>query len=98
MAVAVDAAYVAGHLGLDEPIITSLTTAPTVELVASLLQAVEAKARDYDDLFAQKLQADIELENAIRTSETRTASAQNVRETALKEVEEARQTLREERT
>ncbi|KAL6854781.1 Protein mlp1 [Amphichorda felina] len=92
----VDAGYIAGHLGLDEPVITSLTTDPTAELVATLLQAVAAKAHEFDTLYADKLQTDIELENAVRSSESRSQASKATAEKALKELEEARQKLREE--
>lgn len=92
----VDTGYIAGHLGLDEPVIASLTTDPTVELVSTLLQAVAAKAHEFDTLYAEKLQTDIELENAVRSSESRSQASKATAEKALKEVEEARQKLKEE--
>ena len=95
-AAGVDAGYIAGHLGLDEPVITSLMTDPTAELVATLLQAVAAKAHEFDTLYADKLQTDIELENAVRSSESRSQASKATAEKALKELEEARQKLREE--
>jgi hypothetical protein len=92
----VDVGYVAGHLGLDQPVVTALTTEPTAELVATLLQAVAAKAHEFDTLYADKLQTDIELENAVRSSENRSQAAKATAEKALKEVEDARQKLKEE--
>jgi nucleoprotein TPR len=92
----VDIGYVAGHLGVDEPVVAALTTAPTVDLVSALLQAVAAKAHEFDTLYADKLQTDIELENAVRTSESRSQASKATAEKALKDVEEARQKLKEE--
>ena len=94
----VDVGYVAGHLGLDQPVVATLTTAPTVDLVATLLQAVAVKARDFDTLFAQKLQTDIELENAVRSSESRSQSSKATAEKALQDVAEARRSLKDEGT
>ena len=91
-----DAGYIAGHLGLDEPVITSLTTAPTVELVTQLLEAVAAKAHEFDTLYAEKLQTDIELENVVRSSESLSQASKATAENALKELEETRQKLKEE--
>lgn len=94
----VDVAYIAGHLGLDQPVVASLTTQPTVELVTTLLQAVAAKAHEFETLYAEKLQTDIELENAVRSSETKSQTFKGTAEKALKDVEEARQRLKEEGT
>ncbi|KAG6050353.1 hypothetical protein E4U39_004324 [Claviceps sp. Clav50 group G5] len=97
-AVQVDTGYIAGYLGLDQPVVTSLTTAPTTDLVATLLQAVATKAHEFDTLYADKLQCDIELENAVRSSESRSQASKGTAEKALKDVEEARQKLKEEET
>lgn len=93
----VDVGYVAGHLGLDQPVVTTLTTEPTAELVATLLRAVAAKAQEFDTLYADKLQTDIELENAVRSSENRSQVSKSTADKALKDVEEARQSLKDER-
>ncbi len=92
----VDVGYIAGHLGLDQPVLTSLTTEPTTDLVATLLRAVAAKAEEFNTLYADKLQTDIELENAVRSSESRSQAAKATSEKALKDVEGARQTVKEE--
>ncbi|ODA80878.1 hypothetical protein RJ55_03838 [Drechmeria coniospora] len=94
----VDIGYIAAHLGVDEPAVAALTTEPTVDLVSVLLQAVASKAHEFDTLFADKLQTDIELENAVRSAETRSQTSKVTAEKALKEVEEARQRLKEEET
>ncbi|OAQ82444.1 filament-forming protein [Purpureocillium lilacinum] len=94
----VDAGYIAGHLGLDQPVVTALTTEPTVDLVSTLLRAVAAKAHEFDTLYADKLQTDIELENAVRSAETRSQTSKATAEKALKDVEEARKSLKEEET
>ena len=92
----VDVGYIAGHLGLDQPVITNLTTEPTTELVATVLKAVAAKAEEFNTLYADKLQTDIELENAVRSSESRSQAAKATSDKALKDVEEARQKAKEE--
>ncbi|QYT05142.1 TPR_MLP1_2 domain-containing protein [Trichoderma simmonsii] len=97
-AVDVDVGYIAGHLGLDQPVVATLTTQPTVDLVTTLLQAVAAKAHEFETLYAEKLQTDIELENAVRNSETKSQTFKGTAEKALKDVEEARQRLKEEET
>lgn len=92
----VDVGRVAGHLGLPEATVQSVATEPTAELVASLLQAVISKAGEYDDLYNAKLMLDVELESAHRNSEEKCRSAKATADKALKDVEEARQKLREE--
>ncbi|KND88643.1 Nucleoprotein TPR [Tolypocladium ophioglossoides CBS 100239] len=94
----VDVGYIAGHLGLDQPAVAALTTEPTVDLVSALLQAVAAKAHEFDTLYAEKLQTDIELENAVRSSESRSQTSRATADKALKDVEEARRKLKEEET
>lgn len=96
MAAAVDVGYVAGHLGLPESTVSTVTTEPTPELVASLLEAVISKAREYDELYAQKLQVDIELESANHSAESKCQSFKATADKALKDVEEVRQKLKEE--
>lgn len=91
-----DIGYVAGHLGLDQPVIATLSTAPTVDLVAAVLRAVANKAHEFETLYAEKLETDIALENAVRNSESRSQTSKATTEKALKDVEEARQKLREE--
>lgn len=97
-AAAVDVARVAGHLGLPESTVQTVTTDPTIDLVASLLQAVVAKANEYDELYNAKLMVDVELESAHRNAEERCRNAKSTADKALKEVEEVRQKLREEGT
>lgn len=95
-AAAVDVGYLAGHLGIDEPVLTTLTTEPTVDLIAILLQAVANKAHEFETLYADKLQVDIELENAVRSAESRSQASRSTADQALKEVEEARQKVQQE--
>jgi nucleoprotein TPR len=92
----VDLGYVASHLGLDQPVLTTLATTPSVDLVSTLLQAVAAKAHEFETLYAEKLQTDIELENAVRSSENRSQTSKATTEKALKDVEEARKNLKAE--
>lgn len=35
----VNVSYIAGHLGINQPLVAALTTQPMVELVSTLLQA-----------------------------------------------------------
>lgn len=92
MAVA-DLGYIAGHLGLEQD---GLTTLAADSNLSSLLKAVETKAREFDDLYSEKLRVDIELENAVVGSEARCQTFKATADKAMKEVEEVRQKLQNE--
>src|SRR5690349_18134729 len=96
MAAVVDVGYLSSHLGVAQETITTAASEPTAELVQAILAAVVVKAREYDDLYSDKLQVDIELENAVRGSEARCQSFKATAEKALKEVEELRRKLQQE--
>jgi nucleoprotein TPR len=91
-----DVGYVSAHLGLPEQTISTVVSEPTAELVRTLLDAVIAKAREFDTLEAEKLQLGIELEGAVRSSEARCEQFKETADKALKEVEDIRQKLRDE--
>jgi nucleoprotein TPR len=95
-AAAVDVGYIAASYELPEPTLQSLLSNPTVDLVQSLLAQIEAKACAYDELKSDKLRSDVELENAVRGSETRARSLKTSADKALKEVEELRHKLSQE--
>jgi nucleoprotein TPR len=98
MAAAVDAGYLSGYLGISPPVITECLATPTADLVRSLLEAVTNKAREHEELIADKLQVDTELEEAIRSTETRSQALKAQSEKASKELEELRQRLAAEGT
>ena len=96
MAAAVDVAYLSTHLGVAPDTLSAVAAAPTAELVQVVLEAVTTKAREYDNLYAQKLHADIELESSVRGSESRVESFKATADKALKDVEALRIKLHEE--
>ena len=97
MAAAVlDIDYLSAYLSLPQQTLSSVIDAPTAELVRSVLLAVTVKAREHDELAADKLRVDIELENAVRSSETRIEGLRANVEKAQKTVEEVRTKLKEE--
>lgn len=89
----VDLSYLTTQAGVPEPDLNAVVTAPTPELVRSVLEAVLAKLRDLEQ---EKFQVDIELESAIRSSESRCEQFKETAEKALKDVEELRQKLQSE--
>lgn len=92
----VDVPYLATHLGLPEENLVAVTTDPTVELVKAVLAAVAAKAHEYDDLYSQKLQLEVELETGVRGAEAQRDASNETAKKALKDVEEIRQQLKQE--
>lgn len=91
----VDVAYVSAHLGLSESTVSSAIESPTVELVKSILQAIATKAYEYNELYSEKLQLDIELETTARGAEAQCEAFKASADKALKDLEEARRKLQE---
>ena len=92
----IDVDYLSAYLKVPQQTLASIVDAPTAELVRSILQAVTAKAREHDELEADKIRVDIELENAVRSSETRIEGLKSTIEKSQKTVEEVRTKLKEE--
>lgn len=100
---ALDVAYLSTSYGLPEADVQTLLDAPTADLVKDFLASVTVKAQEFDALKADKLKADVELENTVRTSETkvkaqkaavtRQAKENEELRTRLTEAENARETL-----
>lgn len=92
---AVDVGYIAASFAVPESSLQSLLSAPTVDLVQDLLTQIELRARQYDEWQSEKLRSDVELESAVRNSETRTKAIKATADKHLKELEEVRQKLGE---
>lgn len=93
--VTIELPYLSSHYSIAESTLTTLTQAPTVELVNQLLEAVTKKAREYDDLKSDKLRLEVELENAVRSSESKVKVLKSSVEKGHAEVEESRKKLHE---
>lgn len=96
MAAVLDVDYLSAYLNVPQPTLTTVIDAPTAELVQAVLEAVKAKAHEHDELVADKLRIDIELENAVRSSETRVEGLKSTIEKSQHTVEELRVKLKEE--
>ncbi|KAI1858196.1 hypothetical protein JX265_010864 [Neoarthrinium moseri] len=94
----VDVGYLAAHLSVPEENLTTAITAPTAELVHAVLAAVAAKAHEFDDLYTQKVQLEVELETNVRGAEAQRDASNETARKALKDVEEIRQKLKHEET
>jgi len=90
---AVDVPYLATAFELPEDEIQILLDAPTAELVKEFLASVSSKAQEYDNIKAEKLRVDVELENTVRTSETKVKAQKAIATKHAKEIEELRTKL-----
>jgi hypothetical protein len=91
-----DIDYLSAYLSIPQQTLDTLVDAPTVDLVQVVLSAVANKAREHDELVADKLRLDIELENAVRGAETRIQNLRANLEKTERTVEEVRIKLKDE--
>ena len=91
----VELPYLSSHYSISESTLSTLTQAPTVELVNQLLEAITNKAHENDELKSDKLRLEVELENAIRSTDSKIKVLKNSVEKGHVEVEETRKKLHE---
>jgi nucleoprotein TPR len=94
-AVGVDTAYIASTFDVAESDVQTLLDHPTTELVKDFLRSIVTKSQDYDALKAEKLKVDVELENTVRTTDTKLKAQKATVTRNAKEIEELRQKLNE---
>ncbi|QKX63321.1 uncharacterized protein TRUGW13939_10491 [Talaromyces rugulosus] len=94
-AATIEIPFLASHYGLSEASLTTLTQAPTVDLVNQLLESISTKAREFDDLKSDKLRLEVELENSVRSSESKTKVLKTSVEKGLTEIHDLRTRLQE---
>jgi nucleoprotein TPR len=94
-AATIEIPFLASHYGLSEASLTTLTQAPTVDLVNQLLESISTKAREFDDLKSDKLRLEVELENSVRSSESKTKVLKASVEKGLTEIHDLRTRLQE---
>ena len=87
--------YLSSYLSISEPSLITLTTTPTIELVQSVLEAVVAKSKELDEVKADKLRLEVELESAVHTGESRVRGLKATVEKSLKETTELRTKIQE---
>lgn len=93
--IAVQLPYLSSHFSVPETTLTSLTQAPTVELVNQLLQSLTKTAHEYDELKSDKRRLEVELEAAVRSNESKVKALKSNVDKEHKEVEELRKKLHE---
>ena len=97
MAVAqLDVAQLSSFCSLPQQSIDTLLDAPTTSLVTSLLKNISVKADEYSDIVSDKLKLSVELENAVRGSETKSRVLKGSVDKGLKEATDLRQKLQAE--
>jgi nucleoprotein TPR len=85
MAAEVDLRAVSSFTALPEPHLATLLQAPTVDLVKLLLQSIEAKAKDHEQVKTQKVRLEVELETSVRTNESKVKALKKSVEKGLAE-------------
>lgn len=92
---ALDLPYLSNTYGIPESEIQTLIDAPTAELVRDFLASLTSKGQEFEALQADKIRVDVELENTVRTSETKVKAQKTQVSKYAKEVEELRTKLNE---
>ncbi|KAJ5156270.1 hypothetical protein N7492_009073 [Penicillium capsulatum] len=92
---AVQLPYLSAHYEVPESTLSSLTQAPTVDLVDQLLRSITQKAHAFDELNSDKLRLEVEHENAVRSHESKSKVLKNTIEKRDAELQEARKQLQE---
>lgn len=90
---AVQLPYISSYYAIPETTLTTLTQAPTVELVNQLLESINKKAQESDELKSDKLRLEVELENAVRSNESKVKVLKLSVEKGHAEVEDLRKKL-----
>ncbi|KKK19554.1 nuclear pore complex protein [Aspergillus ochraceoroseus] len=94
-AATIELPFLSSHYSIAESTLSTLTQTPTVELVNQLLEAITKKAREVDELKSDKLRLEVELENAVRSSDSKIKVLKSSVEKGHAEVEETRKKLHE---
>lgn len=93
MAAEVDVRAVAAFSSTPETTISAILEKPTVELVRSLLHNISVKAQEYGQLKSQKIRLEVELETAVRSSESKVKALKGSVERGLTEITRLRTEL-----
>ena len=95
MAAVIDTRRIAAFVSVSESAILTLLDNPTSELVRNLLTSLTPKIQEHEELKSQKLKQDIELETAIRSSESKAKVLKTNVEKGLAEVGKLRTELQQ---
>ena len=92
----IDIPHLSRYYSLPEPTLETILHAPTVELVRTLLERISTRARQHEELESEKLKLDVELENAVRTADSKHRVLKGSVEKGLKEIADLRQKIQTE--
>ncbi|KAJ5477799.1 hypothetical protein N7530_003308 [Penicillium desertorum] len=95
---AIQLPHISSHYGVSESTLTTLRQAPTVELVDQLLQSINKKAHEFDELKSDKLRLEVELENSVRSNESKVKVLKASVDKGHAEVSDLRRKLHESET
>lgn len=84
-----DLGRIATFLSVPDEDISALASI-TEDYVSTILQAIAAKADEFDELRADKLRVEVELEQSVRTADSRVKSMKGQLDSALAETQELR--------
>ena len=86
----------ASFVSVPESSLNDLLENPTTELVQSVLGKVAARAHELEELQSNKIRLEVELENAVRTGESKARQLKTTVDKSLKDVSQLRQQLQAE--
>ncbi|KAF2220726.1 hypothetical protein BDZ85DRAFT_251994 [Elsinoe ampelina] len=89
----VETAVIASSFAIEEEKLQTVLDAPTADLVRDLLATFTVKAQEFDEAKAEKLRADVELENTVRNNEAKSKAVKASLSKSQKEVETLRKTV-----
>ncbi|KAJ5190276.1 nuclear pore complex protein An-Mlp1 [Penicillium cinerascens] len=92
---AIELPYLASHYSIPEATLRTLTQTPTADLVNQLLESITKKAHAFDELKSDKLRLEVELENAVRSNESKIKVLKGTVEKGHSEIEDLRKKLHE---
>jgi len=90
-----DISHLASTYSLPQSTLQSILDAPTTQLVQSLFQSLSVFAKAHDELKAEKIKSDVELEAAVRSGDAKVRQLKASLEASLKEIESLRRALNE---
>ena len=98
MAAAVDVnlSQLSSFTSLPESTFSNLLSNPTSELVKTLLTQISSKAQEYETVKSENVKLGVEVENAVRTGDTKSRLLKGSVEKGLKEATDLRQKLQAE--
>lgn len=94
--IALDLPYLSTYSNISEPNLVTLVQSPSKELVVSFIEQIIIRAQDYERLKAERLRADVELENAVRNGELHARALRANTDKAQEEAHALRKQLNEE--